>query len=202
LAGGIHHVTARGNNRERIFCVDADRRRYLGLLAAEIARRRWLCLAYCLMDNHVHLLLETPEPNLGAGMQQLHGLYGQTFNRRHRRVGHVFQGRFHAEPVRRDAHLWIIAGYIAGNPVEAGLCDQPESWPWSSHAVVAAGRAPRWLAHGRLEAYLDAMGGTSDGYRSAVGARLASLAHAQPTAAARPTAAGQPPTTAALAVAA
>jgi REP element-mobilizing transposase RayT len=180
LAGGIHHVTARGNNREPIFRVDGDRRRYLRMLAAEIARRRWLCLAYCLMDNHVHLLLETPEPNLAAGMQQLHGLYGQAFNRRHRRVGHVFQGRFGAAPVRRDAHLWIIAGYIAGNPVEAGLCTQPESWAWSSHAALAAGRAPSWLAHSRLEAYLAGMGGTSDGYGNAIAARLATLAQARP----------------------
>jgi REP element-mobilizing transposase RayT len=169
-------VFARGNNRERIFHTDRDRRRYLALLGQEVTRRRWRCLAYCLMDNHVHLLLETPKPNLGAGMQRLHGVYAQGFNGRHRRVGHVFQDRFGAAPVHRDAHLWIIAGYIANNPVEAGLCDRPEAWPWSSHSAVSAGRPPRWLDHARLETYLDAMSGTGGRYRAAVMGRLATIA--------------------------
>ena len=169
---------ARGNNRELIFRADADRRRYLKLLGEEVARRRWRCLGYCLMDNHVHLLLETPKPNLGAGIQRLHGVYAQAFNARHARVGHVFQGRFGAALVRRDAHLWIIAGYIADNPVAAGLADRPEAWPWSSHGAIATGHPPRWLDHERLEAYLDSMVGRSSSYHAAVGDRRASAAAA------------------------
>jgi REP element-mobilizing transposase RayT len=178
LAGGIHHVFARGNNRELIFRSDADRRRYLKLLGAEVARRRWRCLAYCLMDNHLHVLLETPKPNLSPGIQRLHGVYAQSFNGRHARAGHVFQGRFGAAPVRRDAHLWIIAGYIADNPVVAGLVDRPEAWPWSSHGAIATSLAPRWLDHERLEAYLDSMAGRTGSYQAAVGQRRASAAAA------------------------
>src|SRR3954454_20748947 len=93
LAGGVHHVYARGNAREDIYRDDVDRRMYLHTLGREVARWKWRCLAYCLMSNHVHLLLETPEPNLGRGMQRAHGTYARLFNRRHARVGHVFQGR-------------------------------------------------------------------------------------------------------------
>jgi REP element-mobilizing transposase RayT len=171
-------VFARGNNRELIFRADADRRRYLKLLGAEIARRKWLCLAYCLMDNHVHLLLETPKPNLTAGMQRFHGVYAQGFNTKHGRVGHVFQGRFGAAVVRRDEHLWILAGYLADNPVAAGLCDRPEAWRWSSHGALATGRAPHWLEHQRLEDHLDAMGGGVGKYSAAVTQRRALAAAA------------------------
>jgi putative transposase len=94
LAGGVHHVFARGNGRQLIYLDDADRGSYLAMLARAVAHRQWRCLAYCLMDNHVHLLIETPLPNLGAGMQWLHGRFAQQFNERHGRSGHVFQGRY------------------------------------------------------------------------------------------------------------
>ncbi len=118
-----------------------------------------MCLSYCLMGNHVHLLLETRTPNLGAGMHRLHGAYAQYFNRRHGFSGHLFQGRFDAPPIESDPQLWMTAAYIARNPVDAGLCREPADWPWSSHAAIVDGRAPDWLAAARLESYFGAQGG-------------------------------------------
>jgi REP element-mobilizing transposase RayT len=159
VAGGIHHVFARGNNRRRVFLDDTDRLRYLRLLGDVIARMGWHCLAYCLMDNHAHLLLETDEPNLGRGMQRLHGSYAQAFNRRHATVGHLFQGRFGSVHVEREAHLWSLSAYLALNPVAAGLVTSPDDWRWSSHGALARDAPPRWLAHDRLEDHVGALGG-------------------------------------------
>jgi putative transposase len=105
---GIFHVYARGNAKQAVYLDDADRVTYLRLLDMAIRKRSWRCLAYCLMENHVHLLLETPNANLAAGMQWLHGLYARTFNERHGRVGHLFQGRYGAVRVRSDAQLWGV----------------------------------------------------------------------------------------------
>ena len=159
IAGGVHHVFARGNRREDIYLDDADREMYLAMLARVVAREGWRLLAYCLMHNHMHLLVETPEPNLGDGMRRLHGEYAQTFNRRHARTGHVFQGRFGSTPQKNDGQLWTTAGYIALNPVEAGLCADPEDWPWASYRSVLAGGAPFWLDVRRLLTYLGGAGG-------------------------------------------
>ena len=156
LAGAVHHVYARGNRQQVIYRDDVDRRRYLWILESVIARQRWRCLAYCLMDNHVHLLVETPKPNLGTGVQRLHGLYAQSFNRRHRQSGHVFQGRFGAVRMKSDAQLLVTARYIARNPVEGGLCAEPGEWPWSSHTTTAP-----WLATDRLLGFFGASGGES-----------------------------------------
>ena len=150
---------ARGNDRRQIFADDRDRHAYLALLGIVAARQRWYCLAYCLMDNHVHLLVETPEPNLGPGIQRLHGEYGQGFNARHRRVGHLFQGRYGSVLLKTDAHLWTAAAYIAANPVEAQVCRHAEEWPWSSHAVALDGTAPAWLHVARLLSYFEVAGG-------------------------------------------
>jgi REP element-mobilizing transposase RayT len=159
VAGAIHHVYARGNNQRRIFLDDRDRRRYLVLLEHVVRAKRWLCLAYCLMDNHVHLLVETPEPNLGAGMQLLHGLYGCAHNKRHGCSGHVFQGRFGATRVLTDGQLLMAVGYIARNPVEAALSAEPHGWPWGSHAAIVAGTPPAWLRLDHLMTYFGADGG-------------------------------------------
>src|SRR3954451_17302935 len=135
VAGGIHHVYGRGNNRRLLYLDDVDREGYLALLRVVVARQGWRCLSYCLMSNHVHLLIETPEPNLGDGMRRLHGDFARGFNRRHGISGHVFQGRFGSKPLKDDGHLWTTAAYIAANPVEAGLCAAPEGWRWSSHRL-------------------------------------------------------------------
>jgi REP-associated tyrosine transposase len=129
------------------------------MLGHVVREMRWRCLAYCLMDNHVHLLIETPLANLAPGMQRLHGVYAQKHNARHGRSGHLFQGRYGSVRIRSDAQLWTAVAYIVRNPVEAGLCADPDGWPWSSHRATLAGRAPPWLHVARLLAYVEAMGG-------------------------------------------
>ena len=155
----MHHVYARGNNKQDIYLCDRDRALYLRTLAEVVARKRWSCLAYCLMDNHVHLLIKTPEPNLGSGMGRLHTLYAQGFNKTYGRCGHVFQGRFGSVPIRTDEQLLVTARYVALNPVEAGLCDRPGDWAWSSHAAVVGTRPPEWLDVERLLAVFGMWGG-------------------------------------------
>jgi putative transposase len=147
----IHHVYARGVAGRAIYVADSDRHVYLRLLEATVARREWRCLAYCLMGNHVHLLVETPRANLGDGMQGLHGDYVRYFNDRYRRRGPLFQSRFGSSRLKTDERLWSTAVYIARNPVEAWLCKRPDDWPWSSHAETLGRRpAPPWLDAGRL----------------------------------------------------
>src|SRR2546423_3250668 len=156
LAGGIHHVYARGNDRRAIYVDDFDRAAYLTTLGRVVSIKGWRCLAYCLMDNHVHLLIETPEPNLGSGIQRLHGQYAQAHNERHGRSGHLFQGRFGANRIRSDQQLLGTAAYIARNPVESGLCTRPDQWRWGSHRLTISPPAPDWLDVDRLLSYFGA----------------------------------------------
>jgi putative transposase len=173
VAGGIHHVFARGNDKRDIYVDDVDRRTYLAILRQVVRWKRWRCLAYCLMPNHVHLLLETPQANLGAGMQFLHGRYAQRFNERHKRVGHVFQGRYGSVHITSDEHLWTTAAYVALNPVAADLCETPEEWPWSSHAATLQGRPRhRWLDIPRLLSFFEGLGGDPREHYAALTARV------------------------------
>jgi REP element-mobilizing transposase RayT len=119
--GAVYHVTYRGNAREKVFLVDPDRELFLDVLSQVVERSNWRCHAYCQMTNHYHLLIETLEPTLSRGMRQLNGVYTQEFNRRHRRTGHVFQGRFKAILVERDAYLLELARYVVLNPVRAKM---------------------------------------------------------------------------------
>jgi putative transposase len=145
--GGLYHVTARGNGRLAIFVDDSDRERFLAILAAVVGRYRVLCHGYCLMGNHYHLLLETPEANLSRAMRQLNGVYSQSFNRRHGRLGHVLEGRFHAQVIDKEAYLRAVCRYIVLNPVRAGLVTHPGQWPWSSYAATAGeGPVPAFLS--------------------------------------------------------
>jgi putative transposase len=116
FAGAIYHLTSRGNARQKVFFSDADRELFLSTLAGVVSRYGWFCHAYCLMANHYHLLIETPKANLSIGMRQLNGIYTQSFNRRHNRVGHLFQGRFKAIVVERESHLLELCRYIVLNP--------------------------------------------------------------------------------------
>ena len=150
---------SRGALKQPIFLDDLDRRRYLWLLAKTVSRTRWRVLSYCLMGNHMHLLIETPQPNLGDGMRLLHGPYAQGFNRRHAGAGHVFGARFQTTPITSDYQLWLAVRYIVRNPVKAGLCSTPEAWPWSSHVAVALSRFPAWLDAPRLLEYFGQDGG-------------------------------------------
>jgi putative transposase len=155
---GIFHVYARGNAKQAVYRDDVDRLTYLRLLGITVEKRSWRCLAYCLMENHVHLLLETPNANLGAGMQWLHGVYARAFNERHGRVGHLFQGRYGAVRIRTDAQLWAVLRYVGLNPVEGGLCARPADWRWGSYAAIRAER-PSWLDLERVFGFLSASGG-------------------------------------------
>ena len=144
--GAIYHVTARGNARNAIFLDDEGRALFLGCLGEVVARLGWRCHAYCLMDNHYHLLIETPEGNLSRGMRQLNGVYTQCFNRRHGRVGHVFQGRFKAIVVDRDSYLLELCRYVALNPIRAAMVAQIEHYAWSSYpATMGLAECPAWL---------------------------------------------------------
>lgn len=157
--GALYHVTARGNARQRIYLDEEDRRLYLELLGKEVEQQGWCCYAYCLMDNHYHLLIETPEPNLVAGMRRLNGVYTQAFNRRHRRVGHLFQGRYKAIVVDKDAYLRELCRYIVLNPVRAKAVRGPERWPWSSYRMtVGQLPAPSWLAVEEVQAMFPGLG--------------------------------------------
>jgi len=144
--GALHHVTSRGNAREAIFLVDPDRELFLQVLADTVARFGWICHAYCLMTNHYHLLIETPDANLSRGMRQLNGVYTQAFNRRHLRVGHVLQGRFKAIVVEKESHLLELARYVVLNPVRAKAVRSVRDWPWSSYRATAGiGKVPSFL---------------------------------------------------------
>ena len=107
--GAVYHLTARGDRREPIFDDEGDRLLFLELLGKEVRQQGWLLYAYCLMDNHNHLLLETPEPSLVRGMRRLNGVYTQTFNRRHQLVGHLLQGRYKAILVDKDSYLMELS---------------------------------------------------------------------------------------------
>jgi putative transposase len=155
----LNHVFARGVDKRPVYLDETDRQNYLELLGKVVVQFQWLCLAFCLMQNHVHLLVLTPLGNLSEGVQRLHGQYAQTFNRRHDRRGHLFESRFGAVPVLSDRQLWTVAAYIANNPVEAGLCDRPEFWRWSSFGVALGLPAPPWLATDELFARFAADGG-------------------------------------------
>ena len=147
FANALYHVTARGDRREDIFEDDLDRQMFLATLEQAVTQFNWICHAWCLMDNHYHLLVQTPDGNLSKGMRQLNGVYTQASNRRHRRVGHLFQGRFKAILVDSDAYLLELTRYIVLNPVRAGMAKKASDWPWSSYraSVGLAPPAP-WLA--------------------------------------------------------
>jgi putative transposase len=142
----LYHVTSRGNSRQRIFRRESDYQCFLSILYATTERFSWLVHAYCLMPNHYHLLCQTAQANLSAGMRYLNGVYAQRFNRRHDHAGHVLQGRFKAILVDRENYLLRLARYIVLNPVRAGLVTLPGEWRWSSYrATSGKGSRPRCL---------------------------------------------------------
>jgi REP element-mobilizing transposase RayT len=159
LEGGIHHVFTRGDHRERIFDDDSDRHRFLRRYEVVAARYEWVPLSYCLMDNHVHLVLETPRCTLGDGCRDLLGHYARLRNGRLDELGHVYQGRFRNRLVQNEAYFAQLLRYVALNPVKANLCPTPESWPWSSHRVLRAGEDGPLARSTRVAELLDIGGG-------------------------------------------
>ncbi|MDH3746183.1 MAG: transposase [Acidobacteriota bacterium] len=144
--GALYHVSARGNAKQDIFLNRKDRLCFLEVLHQVATRFNLLCHCYCLMGNHYHLMVETPEGNLSAAMRQLNGVYSQSFNRRHGRVGHVFQGRYKAILVEREAYLLELSRYIVRNPQRAQLVERAEDWEWSSYrATLGWIRCPAFL---------------------------------------------------------
>ena len=149
LAGGLYHVTSRGDRREDIYRDDADRLAWLTILAQTCERYNWRIHAWCQMSNHYHLIVETVEGNLSAGMRQLNGVYTQDTNRRHRLSGHVFQGRYKAILVERDSYLLELSRYVVLNPVRAAMVKHTRQWKWSSYrAMTGNDPAPSWLETG------------------------------------------------------
>ncbi len=147
--GAVYHITSRGNAKRPIFKDDRDRKRFLEILSSVVKRYNWLCYGYCLMDNHYHLLIETPDANLSKGMRQLNGVYTQAFNRTHKSVGHVFQGRYKAILVEKESYLLELCRYVVLNPVRAGIVKRPEDWRWSSYiSTVGIKRPPEYLTVG------------------------------------------------------
>jgi REP element-mobilizing transposase RayT len=148
FAGALYHVTSRGNEKQVIFKDDRDLRRRMDWMARTVRTYGWRLHAFVLMTNHDHLFVETPAPNLAGGMQYLNGGYTGYFNFRHRRVGHLFQGRYKAVVVENEGHYREISRYIHLNPVRAGMVARPEEWPWSSYPGYHRGRsALPWVTY-------------------------------------------------------
>ena len=144
--GAIYHITVRGNRKQDIFLDNTDRKIFLQTLTSVIKSYHWICHAYCLMNNHYHLIIETPETNLSSGMRDLNGIYTQRFNKRHNTTGHVFQGRFKAFVVEKESYLLEVSRYVVLNPVRSGLVMSPEKWPWSNFCFTSGlKKSPPWL---------------------------------------------------------
>jgi REP element-mobilizing transposase RayT len=142
----LYHVTTRGVRQTPLFHDERDWVRYLEFLGAAVTSFEWRCLSYCLMPNHVHLLLQTPEPNLPQGMQQLNLRYAMRFNWKYGFKGHAFDRRYGATLLRADEHLLTVVRYIARNPVRGGLVASPATWRWSSYrALIGREPAPGFL---------------------------------------------------------
>ena len=151
-----YHLMSRGDRRENIFADDEDRKQFLALLGKACAKTGWEVHAYCLMSNHWHAVVETPQPNLAAGMRWLLGTYTQSFNRRHRQWGHLFGGRYKAQLIDEGAAFYLVqaCNYVHLNPKRAGLVALGvplQAYPWSSYpAYLKPGLRPEWLRVDRV----------------------------------------------------
>lgn len=146
--GALYHVCSRGDRQEPIFDGENDQKMFLDVLGEAAPKYDLLFLAYCLMGNHYHLVMQTRQPNLSDAMRFINGVYTQRYNRRHSTCGHVFQGRFFAGLVEREDYLIESCRYVELNPVRAKLVQDPHEWPWSSYrAHIGLDKCPPWLAH-------------------------------------------------------
>lgn len=134
IPNGVWHVTHRATDSEIFFREPADFRGFLELLGVVSRWARWVLHDYCLMTNHLHLVVKTPVDTLPFGMQRLMATYVEEFNARYERQGALVQGRYKPRLVDTDDYWENCLQYVANNPVTAGLCDRPEEWPWSSYA--------------------------------------------------------------------
>lgn len=168
--GAYYHVTARGNEQRDIFKSRADRERFLAYLASATERYGAVIHVWCLMNNHYHLLVETPEANLSQIMRHINGAYTNYYNTKRKRAGHLLQGRYKAILVERDAYALELSRYIHLNPVRAGLSRRPEEYAWSSYRnYIGQQTAPGWLRRSEILAHFD---GNEKRYRTFVEDRL------------------------------
>ncbi|WP_321532129.1 transposase [uncultured Desulfuromonas sp.] len=145
-AGAFYHVTSRGNERKAIFKSQKDREKFLSYLESAVTRYGAVIHTWCLMDNHYHLLVETPRGNLSQIMRHINGAYTTYFNIKRQRSGHLFQGRYKAILIEADAYALELSRYIHLNPVRANMVDKPEDYTWSSYgSYIAQSKAPDWL---------------------------------------------------------
>ena len=167
FVGGLYHITSRGNARQHIYFDNRDRTTFLELIDKTRTRFNWYIHAYCLMSNHYHLLIETGTPTLAKGMKLLNGSYTQYFNRKHRRVGHLFQGRYKAILVDKESYLLELARYIVLNPVRASMVRTADQWEWSSYRATAgiAERAPLLTTDWILACFADKRNQAQERYR-------------------------------------
>jgi putative transposase len=174
VGGAMYHVCTRAARDGLLYADDIDYQLFLLQVGRVVKRLGWICRAYCLMPNHYHLMIETPEPDLAAGMHRINGQYAVTFNRRHNGWGHVFQSRYRSVLVQSERHFLEVHRYIALNPVRAGLCRRPEDWPWSSYATMFGGVTPTPFFNGSaaLVGFEDGPGDPRDQLRSFVEAGL------------------------------
>ncbi|HBK35170.1 hypothetical protein A2239_04080 [Candidatus Uhrbacteria bacterium RIFOXYA2_FULL_40_9] len=140
--GAVYHITSRGNKKEPIFYNPKDRLAFFSTIKSVIKLHNWICHAYCLMDNHYHLLIETPDGNLSDGMRDLNSNYTQVFNKTHSTVGYLLQGRFHSFIIEKETYLLEVARYLVLNPVRAQIVQHPKDWEWSSYNATCG------LSHG------------------------------------------------------
>jgi putative transposase len=149
--GAVYHVTARANGRQKLFTCAEDGNYFIKLLAREIAQQRWFCYAYCLLGDHYHLVIETPEANLGRGIGRLNMAYSQWFGRRHDQSGHLFSGRYKAIIFQKKHHLLPVCRHVVLNPLRLQAINQTDQWKWSSYRSTAfIEPVPSWLASDRL----------------------------------------------------
>jgi putative transposase len=163
--GGIYHVTARGNDGQSIVADDADRELWLTYLARSVRRYAWTCLAYCLMTNHFHLVVQISQGGLSRGMQELNAGFARSFNRRHGRTGHLFRNHFYSDQFKRDSHLLETCRYVVLNPVRAGIRAHPADWRWSSYRSCAGLAPPEpFLAHREVLGLFDGAASSYAGF--------------------------------------
>lgn len=155
--GAVYHVMSRGNRKGKIFQDDVDRRYFIETIRDTTIRYGIRPHALCLMNNHYHVVFDTPRQNLSRAMQHLNGLYAQSTNRRHGWTGHIFEARFHSPVVQRELYLRRVARYVVLNPVRAYLVDGPDKWPWSTYRATAGLEPPPdWLYSDWLDHAFDA----------------------------------------------
>lgn len=151
--GAIYHIVTRGDGRRTLFHDPGHYERFTEGLEAEVQRSSWQVMSYCWMPNHIHLLVQTPEPNLSAGMQHWLSGYANWYAKRNRRTGHLFQGRYKAFQVEDDSYFWTLSRYIHLNPCvgKNPLVDRPQDWPYSSYPGYAkSGNRQLWVDNDRL----------------------------------------------------